>query len=233
MDGVPHGVLNSDSLTGFFGIDFASIEAVLPTAMFDLGSVSRFFAGHSFTTNPPVVTVNMHQQFTDTDDTYIHALGRDLTHSVSMFKIRSPGGSTIDTTYFDQSSTLVASDAFLLRKLIEMQSNAAMTEDGFVVCGMDTESGTGGNVEVIQLCMYNTVILIHRRSGLFGSVHLRRFFLNKLFPDKRIVFAGAELASADALDLLQIGLPVIGLLDLTPVYSQNDPHLTFFSMDIK
>ena len=179
----------------------------------------------------------MHQPFTDIDETFIRALGRDETQSASMFKIRSPPGEKlatrdIHTTYFDRTSTLL--DTLLLHKLTEMQHDSVMTEDGFVVCGFDTETGKKGDVELIQLCMKNCVILIHKHSGLFSSEHLKRFFLNELFPDKRIVFAGAELATADALDLLQIGLPVVGLLDLTPVYSQPDErHLSFFSIDIK
>ena len=190
----------------------------------------------SFTTTPTM----HHEQFTDIDETTIHAVGREETNSISTFKIRSPSGNQLVAThihvsYFDRSSTLVASNILLLRKLTEMQQNAVMTKESrFFVCGLDSESGKNGDVELIQLCMKNEVILIHKRSGLFGSVHLRHFFLNQLFPDKRIVFAGAELATADALDLLQIGIPVIGLLDLTPVYSQVENHrLTFFSMNIK
>ena len=177
-------------------------------------------------------------RFTDIDNSEIVARGPWGITQCQLFSIKSPNEKRkerkdITATFFDRLIPSKAqSDECLLSMLTEMVNHSHTTVNGLVVCGFDTESGKTGKVELIQLCMGNKVILIHKRSQLFDNRHLRKFFLNELFPDKRIVFAGAELASADALDMLQIGIPIVGLLDLTAVISQaaNTP-ISFFASD--
>ena len=168
--------------------------------------------------------------------TRIEDIGRGGNNNeIRRYSIQSPLADklpqrNIEVVYLDTSES---TDESLLSSLTAMVANSRLSSDGLVVCGLDSESDRSGRVELIQLCMNDMTILIHRKSELFSSVYLRKFFLNKLFPDQKIVFVGAELATSDALDMLHIGLPIYGLLDLTPIFSQilnkkYTPPISFF-----
>eukprot|EP01036_Dinobryon_divergens_P030194 gene30194-39397_t len=171
----------------------------------------------------PTVMHNKYLFYDQSDSTRIEDIGRDSNNEISRYNIQSPLANklpqrNIEVVYFDTSPP--STDEILLSSLTAMVTNNSLSSSGLVVCGLDSESDRSGSVELIQLCMGDMAILIHRRSELFSSVYLRKFFLNELFPNETIVFAGAELASSDALDMLHIGLPITGLLDLTPIFSQ-------------
>lgn len=160
--------------------------------------------------------------FADVEDgTAITAEDFSESPDYSKYVVRSPNRSQslITVKYFHQAST--AGVRASLEEALRHMVNAGARTRGFTVCGLDTETGPGKDkrVELIQLAVDNVVVLIRR--CLFSCEFLGPFFLNTLFPDHTIVFAGAELATADALDLLAIKLPVEGLLDLTSVLSQD------------
>ena len=155
------------------------------------------------------------------NSTRIEDVGRE--NGIHIYKLQSPLAKklpqkNIEAVYFD---TAQSADAILLSALAAMIINSPISYNDLVACGLDSELDTLGRVALIQLCINDKAVLIHRKSGLFHSEYLRKFFLNELFPGRRIVFTGAELATSDALDLLHIGLPIYGLLDLTPIFSQT------------
>lgn len=89
---------------------------------------------------------------------------------------------------------------------------------GVIVCGVDTESFKR-KVELIQFCVEDRAVLVHRSSGLVCSAPLAAF-LDGSFADAGlpVVFSGAELVG-DAAMLLADGLVMHRCLDVTPLYS--------------
>ena len=153
--------------------------------------------------------------FKDVDGSEIYKSNEPVvTHAHYVISPPTTGKFYIETVFFDKLNV----DA-LLDKLTFMVNQPIYETNGFVVCGFDTETGANGGLELILLSVGNFVVLIRR--CLFQVDFLKGFFRNELFPEKRIVFCGAELASADALDMLEIGFSIDGLLDLTSVLSQN------------
>ena len=87
----------------------------------------------------------------------------------------------------------------ILLMMVEKDRHSCSTE-GITVCGFDTEAGLGSKMRLIQLCVHEMVLLIRDRTGLFESDSLQ----GKTFSNRKTVFAGAELASSDSLDMLEI-----------------------------
>ena len=150
---------------------------------------------------------------------------------VQTFTVTSPHDTkiqakTVTVLLFDRPT-----DGARLRRALDAMvagPGVVATVDGVHVCGFDTETGTAGNVELIQLSMGLTCLLLRRGSRLFADATLRLFFLNELYPEMKIVFSGAELATADALDMLQLDMPIKGLLDLTPVFWRKKTEMIEF-----
>jgi hypothetical protein len=170
-------------------------------------------------------------RFEDIDGSVIAYRNSSISSSsIAYYDCVGPDGSAIEVVYFKKSRgggsrADVEAEACLFSALKDMVLGSQEV-DGFTVCGFDTEtgprrSGKDGDVELIQLAVGNKAILIGKRALLFQSPTLKKFFLNTLFSDRHIVFSGAELATADALDMLRMGFKMHGLLDLTPVLSQE------------
>ena len=167
------------------------------------------------------------QQFIDIDSSKIVSYDRDAVKFFKKYCIQnlpsiSFSKSVLEVIYFDHPSSTESS---LCTALINMVKSDDSTFRGLSICGFDTETSTDGNVELIQLSMNEIVILIHKRSGLFGSKALHQFLCNNYFGSWKIVFAGAELATADALDMINLGIPMVGLMDLTAIFSQQTENV--------
>ena len=170
--------------------------------------------------------------FSDVDGSAITEGNRN-DGNVQMYEVTPPRGTGIDpqkvaVLLFDRPT-----DAAALQRALDDLVNGLDVAiiDGIHVCGFDTETGTTGHIELMQLSMGSTCLLLRRGSGLFGDDGLRRFFLNELYPKIKIVFSGAELATADALDMLQINVPIRGLLDLTPIFWGTGGKIQFANAD--
>ena len=93
-------------------------------------------------------------------------------------------------------------------------------ERDVLICGVDTES-TQRTVHLLQLCVGDRAVLIHRSSGLLTCRGDLASFLNgsAAIPGRPpVVFCGAELVG-DAAALLADGLVMHRGLDATPLYS--------------
>jgi hypothetical protein len=107
-----------------------------------------------------------------------------------------------------------------------LQSYSLLEGNAFAACGLCAETDTSGQVAVLELCIGNRSLVIHKSSGGFENPTLRNVLQDAVLDCSSgriaLLFTGADLAKlALALWSDLDGLALHHCIDVTPILSQE------------